>query len=164
MNFGAIEMPHLNNYSLDSLDFPRGILVILPGLVFFLGSTEQYKAMKIGIAFFGSKMDLWCISKVLSIFWTFSKLGLEKGAPGDTWRACRVPGRSLGAGLSGRGHSESSGRGSRGTAYSESSREGLSGLGHAGHVAGSGASGEFSRLGTREHVSYSQGFRMWFTG
>src|SRR5436853_7528627 len=64
MNFGAIKMPHLNNYSLDSLDFPRGILVILPGLVFFLGSTEQYKAMKIGITFFGSKMDLldtWCI-------------------------------------------------------------------------------------------------------
>ena len=29
--------------------------------------------MKIGIAFFGSKLDLWCISKVLSIFWTFLK-------------------------------------------------------------------------------------------
>ncbi len=47
-------------------------------MVFFLGSTEQYKAMKIGIAFFGSKLDLWCISKVLSIFWTFSKFGLEE--------------------------------------------------------------------------------------
>ena len=34
--------------------------------------------MKIGIAFFGSKLDLWCISKVLSIFWTFSKFGLEE--------------------------------------------------------------------------------------
>src|SRR5881394_3265470 len=34
--------------------------------------------MKIGIAFFGSKLDLWCISKVLSIFWTFSKFRLEE--------------------------------------------------------------------------------------
>src|SRR5438105_14966454 len=34
--------------------------------------------MKIGIAFFGSKLDLWCISNVLSIFWTFSKFGLEE--------------------------------------------------------------------------------------
>src|SRR5438132_7066837 len=78
MNFGAIEMPHLNNYSLDSLDFPRGILVILPGLVFFLGSTEQYKVMKIGITFFGSKLDLWRISKVLNIFCVFSKSRLEE--------------------------------------------------------------------------------------
>src|SRR5438105_7812407 len=59
----------------------------------------------------------------------FLNLGWKRGAPGDTWRARRVPGRSLGAGLSGRGHSESSGRGSRGTAHSESSREGFSGLG-----------------------------------
>ena len=64
-------MPHLNNYSLDSLDFPRGILVILPGLVFFLGSTEQYKAMKFGITFFGSKLDLLCISKVSLLFCVF---------------------------------------------------------------------------------------------
>ena len=52
MNFGAIEMPHLNNYSLDSLDFPRGILVFLLGLVFFLGSAKQDIAMKIGFTFF----------------------------------------------------------------------------------------------------------------
>src|SRR5438132_6225245 len=112
MNFGAIEMPHLNNYSLDSLNFPRGILVFLPGLVFFLGSTEQYKAMKIGITFFESKMDLWCISKDLSIYCTFSKFGLEgrrsrghvacspsarevsrSGALGDRCRIRRLPGR-----------------------------------------------------------------------
>src|SRR5436190_9478958 len=71
-------MPHLNNYSLDSLNFPRGILVFLLGLVFFLGSTEQYKAMKIGITFFGSKLDLLCISKVLTIFCVFSKIRLQK--------------------------------------------------------------------------------------
>src|SRR5438128_679923 len=66
--------------------------------------------MKIGITFFGSKLDLLCISKVLTIFCVFSKIRLKRNAPGDTWRARRVPGRSLGAGLSGRGHSESSGR------------------------------------------------------
>ena len=64
MNFEAIEMPQLNKYSLDSLNFPRGSLVFLQGLVFFLGSTKQDKAMKIGIIFFGVKMDLLCISKV----------------------------------------------------------------------------------------------------
>jgi len=48
MNFGAMEMPQLNKYSLDSLNFPRGILVFLLGLVFFLGSAKQDKAMKIG--------------------------------------------------------------------------------------------------------------------
>src|SRR5437016_2601384 len=59
--------------------------------------------MKIGITFFGSKLDLLCISKVLIIFWVFSKIRLKRNAPGDTWRARRVPRRSLGAGLSGRG-------------------------------------------------------------
>src|SRR6266540_4786500 len=81
----------------------------------------------------------------------FLNFGWKGDAPGDTWHARRVPGVV-------------SRCGALGLAYSESSREGLSGLGHAGHVAGSGASGEFSRLGTREHVSYSQGFRMWFYG
>ena len=52
MNFGAMEMPQLNKYSLDSLDFPGGILVFLLGLVFFLGSAKQDKAMKIGFTFF----------------------------------------------------------------------------------------------------------------
>ena len=52
MNFGAMELPQLNNYSLDSLNFPRGILVFLLGLVFFLGSDKQDKAMKIGSTFF----------------------------------------------------------------------------------------------------------------
>ena len=45
-------MPQLNNYSLDSLHFPRGSLVFLQGLVFFLGNTKQDKAMKIGFTFF----------------------------------------------------------------------------------------------------------------
>ena len=98
--------------------------------------------MKIGITFFGSKLDLLCISKVLTIFCVFSKIRLKRNAPGDTWRARRVRG-SLSV------------WGSRGTAHSESSREGLSGLGHAVHVAGSGASGGFSRLGTRGHVARS---------
>src|SRR6266508_5321390 len=78
MNFGAMEMPQLNKHSLDSLNFPRGILVFLLGLVFFLGSTEQYKAMKIGITFFRSILDLLCISKVLTISCVFSKFRLEK--------------------------------------------------------------------------------------
>src|SRR6266542_6479221 len=78
MNFGVISLPQLNKHSLDSLNFPRGILVFLLGLVFFLGSTEQYKAMKIGITFFGSKMDLLCIFKVLTIFRVFSKIRRKK--------------------------------------------------------------------------------------
>src|SRR5438105_3748521 len=54
----------------------------------------------------------------------------EKGiTPGDTWHARRVPGVVSRCG------------GSRGVAHSESSREGLSRLGHAGHAAGSEASG-----------------------
>ena len=68
MNFGAIEMPQLNKYSLDSLNFPRGTLVFLQGLVFFLGSTKQDKAMKIGFTFLWAKMDLLCISKVSLLF------------------------------------------------------------------------------------------------
>src|SRR5438128_397541 len=39
---------------------------------------EQYKAMKIGITFFGSILDLLCISKVLTISCVFSKFRLEK--------------------------------------------------------------------------------------
>ena len=77
MNFGAMEMPQLNKYSLDSLHFPGGILIFLLGLVFFLGSTEQDKAMKIGIIYFGVKMDLLCISKDSRLFCVFNRL--EKG-------------------------------------------------------------------------------------
>ncbi len=95
--------------------------------------------MKIGITFFGSKLDLLCISKVLPIFCVFSKIRLKRKTPGDTWRTRRVPG--VGGSRAG-ALGELPGGGSRGTAHSESSREGLSGLGHAGHVAGSGASGE----------------------
>src|SRR5438128_10454075 len=94
--------------------------------------------MKIGITFFGSKLDLLCISKVLPIFRVFSKIRLKRKAPGDTWRTRRVPG--VGGSRAG-ALGELPGGGSRGTAHSESSREGLSGFGHAGHVAGSGASG-----------------------
>src|SRR6266542_6920444 len=64
MNFGAMEMPQLNKYSLDLLNFPRRSLVFLLGLVFFLCSTKQYKAMKIDFTFFGAKKDLLSISKV----------------------------------------------------------------------------------------------------
>src|SRR6266498_3352564 len=77
MNFGVISLPQLNKHSLDTLNFPRGILVFLLGLVFFLGSTEQYKAMKIGITFFGSKMDLLCIYKVLSALCSVERLDAE---------------------------------------------------------------------------------------
>ena len=48
--------------------------------------------MKIGITFFGSKLDLLCISKVLPIFCVFSKIRLKRKTPGDTWRTRRVPG------------------------------------------------------------------------
>ena len=64
-------MPQLNKYSLDSLNFTRGILVFLLGLVFFLGITKQDKAMKIGFTFFRAKMDLLCISKVSLLFCVF---------------------------------------------------------------------------------------------
>src|SRR6266542_2164969 len=87
-----MNLPESFKYSLGSLDFPRGILVFLPGSLFFLGSTEQYKAMKIGITFFGSKLDLLCISKVLPIFCVFSKIRLKRKTPGDTWCTRRVPG------------------------------------------------------------------------
>src|SRR6266498_5630887 len=95
INFGLRNLPETNKYSLDSLVFPRGNLVFLPGLVFFLGSTKPFKAMKIGITFFGSKLDLLCISKVLTIFCVFSKIRRKRNAPGDTWRAHRVSGGSL---------------------------------------------------------------------
>src|SRR5436190_9940684 len=124
-------MPHLNNYSLDSLDFPRGILVFLTGLLFFLGSTEQYKAMKIGITFFGSKKDLLCTSKVLPIFCVFSKIRLKRKAPGDTWRTRRVPGEG----------------GSRAGALGELPGGGFSGHGPLGELPG-GALGARPR-GTR---------------
>src|SRR6266540_2787827 len=140
MNFGVISLPQLNKHSLDTLNFPRGILVFLLGLVFFLGSTEQYEAIKIGITFFGSKLDLLCISKVLTIFCVFSKIRWErKHSRGHV--ACSP---------SARGDSSVWALGR--AAHSESTREGFSQLGHAGHVAGSGASrvapGE-SVLGTR---------------
>src|SRR6266542_7028053 len=93
MNFGVISLSQLNKHSLDSLYFSQGhISPFTRFSIIFLGSTEQYKAMKIGITFFGSKLDLLCISKVLTIFYVFSKIRLKRNAPGDTWRACRVPG------------------------------------------------------------------------
>src|SRR6266540_4025831 len=71
MNFGAMKIPQLNKYSLDSLDFPGGMLVFLLGLVFFLCSTKQYKAIKIDFTFFRAKMDLLCISEVPKPFCVF---------------------------------------------------------------------------------------------
>src|SRR5207244_3467483 len=100
------------------LVFPRGNLVFLPGLVFFLGSSEQYEAMKIGITFFGSKLDLLCISKVLTIFCVFSKIrwkikhswghvvcspsargDLSVGALGRAMHSEKYPGGVLGSAL-----------------------------------------------------------------
>ena len=71
MNFEAMEMPQLNKYSLDSLDFPGGILVFLLGLVIFLGSAKQDKAMKIGFTFFRAIFDLLCISESSMHFCVF---------------------------------------------------------------------------------------------
>src|SRR5438128_2726277 len=92
--------------------------------------------MKIGITFFGSKLDLLCISKVLPIFCVFSKIRLKRKAPGDTWRTRRVPGvggsragalgELPGGALGARPLGELPG-GALGLAHSESSREGLSG-------------------------------------
>ena len=64
-------MPQLNKYSLDSLNFPRGSLVFLKGLEFFLGSTKQDKAMKIGFTFFRAIFDLLCISESSMHFCVF---------------------------------------------------------------------------------------------
>ena len=115
--------------------------------------------MKIGIAFFGSKLDLWCISKVLSIFWTFSKFGLEKRrSRGHV--ACSPSAREVSrCGALGPAHSESSGRGSRGTAHSESSREGLSGLGSIRGVLPAGYSGTRVVLAGLSDVVYGLGTR-----
>src|SRR6266511_2769727 len=129
MNFGLRDFSEIIKHSLDSLVFLRGNFVFLPGLVFFLGSTEQYKAMKIGITFFRSKLDLLCISKVLTIFCVFSKI---------RWKRKHSRGHVAGS-LSARGDSSVWALGR--AAHSESTREGFSRLGHAGHVAGSGASG-----------------------
>ena len=71
MIFGAMEVPQINKYILGLLNFPRGSLIFLQGLVFFLGIAKQDKAMKIGIIFFGVKIDLLCISKVSLIFCVF---------------------------------------------------------------------------------------------
>jgi len=74
----------------------------LPGLVFFLGSTEQYKAMKVGITFFRSKLDLLCISKVLTIFCVFSKIRRKKIKHSRGHVACSPSARGdLSVGLSG---------------------------------------------------------------
>src|SRR6266542_799874 len=79
MNFGVISLSQLNKHSLDSLYFSQGhISPFTRFSILFLGSTEQYKAMKIGITFFGSKLDLLCISKVLTIFCVFSKIRWKK--------------------------------------------------------------------------------------
>src|SRR6266540_1797385 len=165
MNFGVISLPQLNKHSLGLLNFLRGILVFLPGLVFFLGSTEQYKAMKIGITFFGSILDLWCISKVLNIFCVFSKFRLERrrsrghvacspSARGSlsVWgsRAGALgerPGGVLGA----RPTRGAPGRGSRGSATRDTwrARE------HPGDSPG---------RGTRGQVSCSEDSRIWLTG
>ena len=96
--------------------------------------------MKIGITFFGSKLDLLCISKVLTIFCVFSKVRRKrKRSRGHV--ACSPSARGdFSVWALGR------------AAHSGSTREGFSRLGHAGHMAGSGASGETpgeSVLGTR---------------
>ena len=64
-------MPQLNKYSLDSLNFPRGSLVFLLGLIFFLDSAKQDKAMKIGFTFFRAIFDLLCISESSMHFCVF---------------------------------------------------------------------------------------------
>ena len=105
-------------------------------------------------------MDLWCISKVLSIFWTFSKFGLEKKRRSRGHVACSPSAREVSrCGALGPGHSESSGRGSRGTAHSESSREGLSGLGSIRGVLPAGYSGTRVVLAGLPDVVYGLGTR-----
>src|SRR6266508_4199268 len=163
MNFGVISLPQLNKHSLGSLNFPRGIIVFLLGLVFFLGSTEQYKAMKIGITFFGSKMDLLCISKVLTIFYVFSKIRWKETLPGTRGMLAECPGWSpcVGA-LGARPTRRAPGRGSRGSATrdtwrarehpGEVSRQGYSGTG----VLLGGLPDEAYGLGTRGQVAYSE--------
>src|SRR5438105_441939 len=136
--------------------------------------------MKIGITFFRSKMDLWCISKVLSIFWTFSKFGLEeRRSRGHV--ACSPSARevsrcgALGPGALGElregfsGHGPVVTRGGLGSirgvlpaGYSGTRvvLAGLSdvvyGLGTRGQVAFSATSGGSLLRGTRGQVSHSE--------
>src|SRR6266542_1495198 len=142
-------MPQLINYSLDLLNFPRGILVFLPGLVFFLGSTEQYKAMKLESHFSDQNWIYGAFPKFYLFSGHFLNLGWKRGAPGDTWRARRVPGKSLGAGLSGQRTRRAPGRGARGSATWDTwlARE------HPEELPARVSSG---------HASYSQGSRIWF--
>src|SRR5438105_12555600 len=112
--------------------------------------------MKIGIAFFGSKLDLWCISNVLSIFWTFSKFGLEeRRSRGHV--ACSPSAREV------------SQCGALGPGALGELREGFSGHGPLGELPG-GALGARPRGEHPEelpvrvssgHASYSQGSRIW---
>src|SRR5436190_1861013 len=63
--------------------------------------------MKIGIIFFGSKLDLLCISKVLTIFCVFYKIRWKrKHSRGHVACSPSALGWSLGVGLSGAAHSE----------------------------------------------------------
>src|SRR6266542_3464108 len=122
-------MPQLINYSLDLLNFPRGILVFLPGLVFFLGSTEQYKAMKLELHFSDQKWIYGAFPKFYQFSGHFLNLGWKKALPGTRGALAecpgglsvrgsraggtrRVPGGVLGARLTRR----APGRGSRGSA------------------------------------------------
>src|SRR5438105_9041785 len=94
--------------------------------------------MKIGIAFFGSKLDLWCISNVLSIFWTFSKFGLEeRRSRGHV--ACSPSAREV------------SRCGALGPGALGELREGFSGHGSLGELPG-------GALGAREHPGSSPGW------
>src|SRR5438128_1324890 len=125
--------------------------------------------MKIGITFFGSKLDLLCISKVLTICCVFSIIRLKKKrSRGHV--ACSPSARgSLSVRGSRAGALGELREGFSGTAHSESSREGFSGHGPLGELPGGALGarprvtrgglgsirGSF-RLGTQGQVSCSE--------
>src|SRR5207237_750343 len=106
--------------------------------------------MKIGITFFGSKLDLLCISKVLTIFCVFSRIRRKrKHSRGHV--ACLPSARGDLCGLSGARRTR------------KNTREGSIGFGHSGHVstrATSGGTLAARVLGTRVALG---GFRVNIT-
>src|SRR6266540_2425266 len=77
MNFGAMEMPQLNKYSLDLLNFPKGIFVFLLGLVFFLDSAKHDIATKIDFTFFKLKCIYCAYPKFLLISVYFTPVEIQ---------------------------------------------------------------------------------------
>src|SRR5438128_12453311 len=118
--------------------------------------------MKIGITFFGSKLDLLCISKVLTIFCVFSKIRWKKKrSRGHVARSPSARGGLPVWGLSGRGPLGELPGGAlsarpRGTRGGFGSIRGILPAGYSGtRVAIGGSRGKYHLLDSRR----TRGFR-----